>query len=134
MPANRFNGFSNYGVGIGMPVPHYDHVLAEKPVVDWFEIISENYMVDDGRALQTLDQILDRYRGGSTWLVDVLWLGTAAESRTPEAPENSDAKKAASIGVERFVVDDGWLPTHRPGLISAISQLNTVSSHLCRDR
>jgi len=27
-------------------VPHYDHILSERPVVDWFEIISENYMVD----------------------------------------------------------------------------------------
>src|SRR5258708_28813346 len=62
MPANRFNGFSNYGVGIGLRVPHYDHIFAQKPVVDWFEIISENYMVDRVRALQILDQILDRYR------------------------------------------------------------------------
>ena len=62
MPANRFNGFSDYGVGIGLRVPHYDHIFAEKPVVDWFEIISENYMVDGGRALKVLDQILERYR------------------------------------------------------------------------
>ena len=62
MPANRFNGFSDYGVGIGLRVPHYDHIFAEKPIVDWFEIISENYMVDGGRPLQVLDQILDRYR------------------------------------------------------------------------
>ncbi len=34
----------------------------QKPVVDWFEIISENYMVDGGRALQVLDDILDQYR------------------------------------------------------------------------
>jgi uncharacterized protein len=62
MPANQFNGFSNYGIGIGLRMPHYDHIFAEKPVVDWFEIISENYMVDGGRALRTLDQILERYR------------------------------------------------------------------------
>ena len=62
MPANRFNGFTDYGVGIGLRVPHYDHIFSEKPVVDWFEIISENYMVDGGRALKMLDQILERYR------------------------------------------------------------------------
>src|ERR1700758_4659562 len=62
MPANRFNGFTDYGVGIGLRVPHYDHILSKKPVVDWFEIISENYMVDGGRPLQVLDQILDQYR------------------------------------------------------------------------
>ena len=62
MPANRFNGFTNYGVGIGLRVPHYQHIFDEKPVVDWFEIISENYMVDGGRPLHVLDQILDQYR------------------------------------------------------------------------
>ena len=62
MPANRFNGFTDYGVGIGLRVPHYQHILEKKPVVDWFEIISENYMIDGGRPLTILDNILDQYR------------------------------------------------------------------------
>ena len=62
MPANRFNGHSDYGVGIGLRIPHYQHIFEKKPVVDWFEIISENFMVDGGRPLKVLDQILDRYR------------------------------------------------------------------------
>lgn len=62
MPANRFNGYSDYGVGIGLRIPHYQHIFEKKPVVDWFEIISENFMVDGGRPLYLLDQILDRYR------------------------------------------------------------------------
>ena len=62
MPANRFNGFTEYGVGIGLRIPHYQHIFDQKPVVDWFEIISENYMVDGGRPLYVLDQILDQYR------------------------------------------------------------------------
>ena len=62
MPANRFNAFTDYGVGIGLRVPHYEHILSQKPVVDWFEIISENYMVDGGRPLKMLDRILEQYR------------------------------------------------------------------------
>jgi hypothetical protein len=62
MPANRFNGNQDYGVGIGLRIPHYAHIFEKKPVVDWFEIISENFMVDGGRQLKVLDQILDRYR------------------------------------------------------------------------
>jgi uncharacterized protein (UPF0276 family) len=62
MPANRFNGFTDYGVGIGLRVPHYRHILEKKPVVDWFEIISENYMIYGGRPLTVLDNILDQYR------------------------------------------------------------------------
>src|SRR3954466_11101907 len=62
MPANRFNAFTNYGIGIGLRVPHYDHILSKKPTVNWFEIISENFMVDGGRPLEVLDRILERYR------------------------------------------------------------------------
>lgn len=62
MPANRFNAFTDYGVGIGLRIPHYRHIFERKPVVDWFEIISENFMVDGGRPLEILDQILERYR------------------------------------------------------------------------
>jgi len=62
MPANRFNGYTDYGIGLGLRIPHYAHILAKKPLVDWFEIISENYMVDAGRPLHVLDQILEQYR------------------------------------------------------------------------
>ncbi|MGC2499921.1 MAG: DUF692 family multinuclear iron-containing protein, partial [Acidobacteriaceae bacterium] len=62
MPANRFNGHTDYGVGIGLRIPHYQHILSRKPVVDWFEIISENYMIDGGRPLEVLDQILEQYK------------------------------------------------------------------------
>jgi uncharacterized protein len=62
MPANRFNGYTDYGIGIGLRIPHYRHILENKPVVDWFEIISENYMVDGGRPLAVLDSILEQYR------------------------------------------------------------------------
>ena len=62
MPANKFNGYTDYGIGVGLRVPHYQHILREKPVVDWFEIISENFMVDGGRPLEILDSILEQYR------------------------------------------------------------------------
>jgi uncharacterized protein len=62
MPANRFNGQSDLGIGIGLRVPHYQHILERKPAVDWFEIISENYMLDGGRPLAILDRILEQYR------------------------------------------------------------------------
>src|SRR5258708_34161380 len=62
MAANRFNGQRDLGIGIGLRIPHYKHIFANKPVVDWFEIISENFMVDGGRPLEVLDQIMERYR------------------------------------------------------------------------
>src|SRR6202049_2298791 len=62
MPANRFNSFTDYGIGIGLRATHYNHILTRKPVVDWFEIISENFMIDGGRPLSILDQILEQYK------------------------------------------------------------------------
>ncbi|HUO06976.1 MAG TPA: DUF692 domain-containing protein [Phycisphaerae bacterium] len=62
MAANKHNGFTNLGIGIGLRVPHYQHILTKKPTCDWFEIISENYMVDGGRPLEVLDQILKQYK------------------------------------------------------------------------
>ena len=62
MSAAKFTNGVDYGVGIGLRIPHYQHILERKPGVDWFEIISENYMVDGGRPLEILDQILETYR------------------------------------------------------------------------
>jgi len=62
MAPKHFDNFDQYGIGIGLRVPHLNHILERKPLVDWFEIISENYMVDGGRPLATLDRILEQYK------------------------------------------------------------------------
>lgn len=49
------------GFGLGLRTEHYQHVIDEKPQVDWFEIISENYMVPGGKPLANLDKIRRDY-------------------------------------------------------------------------
>ncbi len=49
------------GYGLGLRPPYYDAILAEHPAVDWFEILSENYLVPGGKPLYYLDQIAERY-------------------------------------------------------------------------
>ncbi|MES9971208.1 MAG: DUF692 domain-containing protein [Candidatus Thiodiazotropha sp.] len=49
------------GYGLGLRRQHYDEVLNSRPEVDWFEIISENYMVDGGKPLYYLDRIREHY-------------------------------------------------------------------------
>ncbi|MEW8563996.1 MAG: DUF692 domain-containing protein [Candidatus Thiodiazotropha sp.] len=49
------------GYGLGLRRQHYNDVLDSRPDVDWFEIISENYMVDGGKPLHYLDRIRERY-------------------------------------------------------------------------
>ena len=62
MSASRFTGGVELATGIGLRSPHYRHILSEKPTVGWFEIISENYMVEGGHPLEVLDMILEQYR------------------------------------------------------------------------
>lgn len=47
--------------GLGLRTDHYDYILDHQPEVDWFEIISENYMVDGGKPLYYLDRIREQY-------------------------------------------------------------------------
>jgi uncharacterized protein len=54
-------GFPNLGFGVGLRSSHYAHILREQPPVDWFEIISENYMDSQGRPRHVLEQIVERY-------------------------------------------------------------------------
>lgn len=49
------------GYGLGLRKEHYEDVLASRPKVDWFEIISENYMVDGGKPLDYLTRIREHY-------------------------------------------------------------------------
>ncbi len=49
------------GFGVGLRTKHYAHILKTWPQMDFFEVISENYMVAGGRPLHILDQIRQRY-------------------------------------------------------------------------
>jgi uncharacterized protein (UPF0276 family) len=40
---------------------HYQAVLEDKPDVDWFEVISENYMVDGGNPRRVLRKVRELY-------------------------------------------------------------------------
>lgn len=54
-------GFSNLGLGVGLRSVHFSHILKHQPDVDWFEIISENFIDSGGRPRYVLEQIAERY-------------------------------------------------------------------------
>ncbi len=60
MSENRWN-LPDLGLGVGLRSRHVRQILDERPVVDFFEIISENYMATGGRPLQMLDKIAELY-------------------------------------------------------------------------
>jgi uncharacterized protein (UPF0276 family) len=51
----------NLGFGLGLRTVHYEDILATHPHVDWFEALSENYMVPGGKPLYYLDRIRTDY-------------------------------------------------------------------------
>lgn len=57
---NRWN-FPDLGIGVGLRTVHFGHILSRRPAVDWFEVLSENFMDTGGRPLWVLDQVAERY-------------------------------------------------------------------------
>ncbi|MBI1301890.1 MAG: DUF692 family protein [Alphaproteobacteria bacterium] len=51
----------NLGFGLGLRPKHYSHIFENHPDVDWFEIISENFMDTGGKPRRNLARIAERY-------------------------------------------------------------------------
>lgn len=49
------------GFGLGLRRQYYDVILQQQPSVDWFEILTENYLVGGGKPLHYLDRIRASY-------------------------------------------------------------------------
>lgn len=55
------NDFPQLGHGIGLRTVHYRTVVDEHPPVDWFEVISENFMVPGGNPRRVLRAVREHY-------------------------------------------------------------------------
>ena len=49
------------GFGLGLRVDHYETILSDRPAVDWFEALTENYLVPGGKPLYHLMRIREHY-------------------------------------------------------------------------
>lgn len=54
-------GHPHLGFGVGLRTVHFSHILEQQPDVDWFEVISENYLDSGGRPRYVLDRVAERY-------------------------------------------------------------------------
>jgi uncharacterized protein len=52
---------ASLGFGLGLRPVHYAEILEGQPRVDWFEAISENYMVPGGRPLHMVMRVRERW-------------------------------------------------------------------------
>jgi uncharacterized protein len=82
-------GAPDLGVGVGLRVPHYGRILRERPAVDFFEIISENFMVEGGKPRYHLDQVLETYR--------VIQHGVSLGIGGPEPPDRAYLEKLRKL-------------------------------------
>ncbi len=55
------NALSYLGFGLGLRTDHYTDIIETKPNIDWFEILTENYLVPGGKPLYYLDKIREHY-------------------------------------------------------------------------
>lgn len=102
MAADEHNDSRPYlGYGLGLRKEHYDTVLAERPKVDWFEIISENYMVEGGKPLDYLCRIREHY--------PMVMHGVSMSIGSTE-PLNVDYLKQLKALIKR--VEPAWFSDH----------------------
>jgi uncharacterized protein len=59
--AQKTTQLPNIGLGLGLRSVHFNHITENWPAVDWFEVISENFMDTGGRPRHILNQVAERY-------------------------------------------------------------------------
>lgn len=59
--ASEVSTLPKLGLGVGLRNEHFNYILDEKPKVDWFEAISENFMDSGGRPGWVIRQIAEHY-------------------------------------------------------------------------
>lgn len=57
---NKFN-LPFLGYGMGLRPNHYNDILGKWPKVDWFEVITENFMESEGKPKRILQEVLEHY-------------------------------------------------------------------------
>jgi uncharacterized protein (UPF0276 family) len=93
---NKFLGF-----GLGLRTDHYQEVIDNRPNVDWFEVMSENYMVGGGKPKYHLHAVREHY--------PLVMHGVSLSIGSP-APLNYDYLKALKVLANE--VQPEWLSDH----------------------
>lgn len=60
-PITHTTALPELGYGLGLRTVHYEEIFAGNPKVDWFEAVSENYLVPGGKPLKMLERVRERY-------------------------------------------------------------------------
>ena len=98
---NNTEHFPHLGFGLGLRIPHYAHIFEHTPPVDWFEIISENFMDTDGKAKRNLARIREQY--------PVVMHGLALSIGTVDPLNSEYLRKLKKLADE---INPAWISDH----------------------
>lgn len=101
MKSNPRLGHDHLGLGVGLRSVHFPHILEHNPDVDWFEVISENYIDSQGRARYVLEQIAERYK--------VVMHGVSLSIGSTDPLDMDYLRKLRSLG---NTIDAKWISDH----------------------
>jgi uncharacterized protein len=88
------------GHGIGLRAEHYPDVLATSPAVDWFEVISDNFMVPGGNPRRVLRAVRER------WPVVLHGVSLSLGSTDPLDARYLDDLAALAAEIEPAMISD----------------------------
>jgi uncharacterized protein (UPF0276 family) len=88
------------GFGLGLRPAHFRDFADGRPVVDWLEVLSENYLVPGGKPLDFLDRIRARYPMGLDWVA------LSIAGTDPRAARNLAALRALADRIEPAWISD----------------------------
>jgi uncharacterized protein len=94
-------GLPDLGIGVGLRVPHYRHIIEQRPDMDFFEIISENFMVDGGKPIYHLERVMEHY--------PLIQHGVSLGIGGPDAPDRDYLRRLKQL-VRK--VKPAWLSDH----------------------
>lgn len=94
-------GLPNLGLGLGLRSQHFNHILDKSPAVDWFEVISENFMDSYGRSRQVLKEIAECY--------PVVMHGVSLSIGSTDALNMNYLKSLKALATE---VQPAWISDH----------------------
>ncbi len=89
------------GHGVGLRTQHYQDVLTGNPAVDWFEVISENFMVPGGNPRRVLRAVRERY--------PVVMHGVSLSIGSTDPLDEGYLDQLAALAAE---VEPAWISDH----------------------
>ena len=89
------------GFGVGLRTDHYQYVIDNKPDLDWFEVISENYMVPGGKPKYYLHAVREHY--------PVVMHGVSLSIASTDPLDQDYLKKLKTLSAE---VQPEWVSDH----------------------